>query len=245
MGDIIKITKHKKPNFKIIGMDCDRQLDDELNQYGLMQYLNSGGSANAILGKPMSGKTTTLNSIFDTKPIDGGLKFCYHDIYLFQPESSRRSMKKDIWTKGVKKDHIYESLDDLENVYELIKAEDKETNSCIIFDDMAAYMADHEKTILSILQNRRHYHISIFILTQNWNSLPLKCRKLMENIFIFRVSPNELDQVIEETLGRIKNKYVQKIIEFVNDKPHNFWFLSVYHHKMFKNFDEEMTLQMD
>jgi DNA replication protein DnaC len=87
----ITIKKNLKPTFEVIGMLCDKPLSKDLNKYELTRFLNCH-STNLLIGKPGSGKTTLMLSLFNKL-----LRGCFHNIYLFQPSHSRASMKKDIF----------------------------------------------------------------------------------------------------------------------------------------------------
>jgi len=238
----IEIVKNKSPTLNIMPMVCDNGLDPKLNEYELTKHLNKH-SSNCFLGKPSSGKTTLLNALFVDKNL---LYRVYDTIYLFQPRHSRSSMKDDIWEKGVRDENKFSELtaDNLTEVLETIKAEvseDKKHNSCIVFDDMTAYL-QKDKNIITLLKdmmfNRRHYHISIFFLVQSLKSVPLQVRMMFENLFVFRVSKDTMQIITDEYLEEIKKENIPRLVKLVYDEPHNFLFIHVGTQRMFKNFDE-------
>jgi AAA15 family ATPase/GTPase len=51
-------------------------------------------ATNLFIGKPGSGKTSLVVSLFKSKDI---FKKVFHNIYLFQPSQSRSSMEDDIF----------------------------------------------------------------------------------------------------------------------------------------------------
>ena len=165
----ITIKKNLKPTFEVIGMLCDKPLSKDLNKYELTRFLNCH-STNLLIGKPGSGKTTLMLSLFNKM-----LRGCFHNIYLFQPSHSRASMKKDIFEELPDEQKFDElNYDNLLLVLDTIKSE-PEYNHCIIFDDMGAYLKDNaiRKLLKEIIFNRRHYHISIYFLCQSY----LSCEK--------------------------------------------------------------------
>ena len=236
---LLTLKVNEKPNLKITAMECDNPLDEKLNKYELTKFLNCH-SCNCFLGKPRSGKTTLLYSFFKSRKL---LKKVYHNIYLFQPSHSRASMSDDIFDVLPPEKKFDElTADSLREVLESIKAEDKDVSSCIVFDDMSAYL-QKDKEIITLLKeacmNRRHYHISLYFIVQTWKSLPFEIRRLMENLFIFRCSKETLDTIFEELLEQYnKKELVQKITKMVYDDSHNYLFVNVYHQRLFKNFDE-------
>ena len=166
----ITIKKNIKPTFEVIGMLCDKPLSKDLNKYELTRFLNCH-STNLLIGKPGSGKTTLMLSLFNKM-----LRGCFHNIYLFQPSHSRTSMKKDIFEELPDEQKFDElNYDNLLLVLDTIKSE-PEYNHCIIFDDMGAYLKDNaiRKLLKEIIFNRRHYHISIYFLCQSY----LSCAKV-------------------------------------------------------------------
>ena len=56
---MITIKKYKSPILPQCGFLCDGKLDDKLDKYELMKFLNCH-STNLLIGKPRSGKTSLL-----------------------------------------------------------------------------------------------------------------------------------------------------------------------------------------
>ena len=147
------------------------------------------------LGKPRSGKTSLLYSLFKSKKL---LKQCFENIFLFQPRHSRASMKDKLFDQ-LDEDKKFDELtfDNLHYVAEKIKYEvedEPEINNIIIFDDMGAYLrnTDTKRLLKELVMNRRHYHTSIYFLCQTYKSLEPDIRKLFSNIFLFKVSKKEI-----------------------------------------------------
>jgi hypothetical protein len=233
---MISIKKNSKPDLAVCKMNCDKELHSKLNKYELTSYLNCH-STNLLIGKPRSGKTSMLYSLFKHKDL---LRKCFHTIYLFQPSHSRVSMKDKIFDKlpdGQKYDEL--DYDSLAQVLDEIKSSPPNENHCIIFDDMTAYLKD--KNILKIFQelifNRRHLHTSIFFLVQSWYSVPKIIRKMWSNIFVFRVSKQEMEVIMDEVVEQKKDMALD-IVKTVFDKPYNFLYINTDSGKLYKNWDE-------
>ena len=229
----ITIKKNLKPTFEVIGMLCDKPLSKDLNKYELTRFLNCH-STNLLIGKPGSGKTTLMLALFNKM-----LRGCFHNIYLFQPSHSRASMKKDIFEELPDEQKFDElNYDNLLLVLDTIKSE-PEYNHCIIFDDMGAYLKDNaiRKLLKEIIFNRRHYHISIYFLCQSYLSCEKTIRKLFSNIFVFRVSKNELETIFEEVVES-KKDYIYDIAKIVFSTPHQYLFINTDSQRLFKGFDE-------
>ena len=232
----ITIKINDKPKLTKCVMNCDNGLHDKLNKYELTQCMN-GHSTNLLIGKPKSGKTSLLYSLFKSNRL---LKKCYHSIYLFQPSASRHSMNDKLFDT-LAEDQKFEKLnyEDLESVMNRIKAAEAYENNCIIFDDMSAFLKSScTLTLLKeLIFNRRHLHTSIFFLVQTWFSCPKEIRKLFSNIFVFRVSKNELTNIFEEVIEQ-KKEIVNSIAKIVFDKPYQYLFINTDSQRLFKGFDE-------
>ena len=225
---------NKKPKLKITKMICDDPLHEKLNEYDLSKFLNCH-STNLLIGKPGSGKTSTMTSWFQSKLL---LKKVYHTIYLFQPSHSTASLKDNIFEDLENKydELTYETLNDC---LEKIKNEDSKFNNAIIIDDMTASLKDNDvkKLLKQLIYNRRHLRTSLFFLCQTYLSIERDIRKLFSNIFIFKVSIQELNLIFEEHI-EIPKDDITTIRKFVFDKPYNFLFMNTDSSRLFKNFDE-------
>ena len=235
---MITIQKNKKPKLKACEMICDKELNSKLNKYELTKFLNAH-TTNLLIGKPRSGKTSLLYSLFQSSRC---LKKCFHNIYLFQPSHSRGSMKDKLFDK-LPDNQKYEELDyvSLDEVMDRIKMSDPDHNNCIIFDDMTAYLKDYhvEKLLKELVFNRRHLRTSIFFLCQTYISVPKDLRKLFSNLFIFRVNKNELKLIFEEQIeDKTKVNLISEITKLLFDRPFQFLFINTDTQRFFKNFDE-------
>lgn len=230
---MLTLKKNTKPELPHCQMLCDTKLHPKLDEYELTKFMNSH-STNLLIGKPGSGKTALMYSFFKSKKL---MNKVYDTIILFQPESSRASMK----------DKIFDTLPDEQKFDELSlenleAAEDQfEGNSCIIFDDMGAYLKDIEirRKLKELIMNRRHKHLTIYFLVQTWYSIEKDIRKLFSNIFIFRVSKKELETIFEEVVEQPK-ELVGRISRLVYDKPYQFLFINSDSGRLFKCWDEIM-----
>lgn len=205
----IRIQENDKPKLKVCGMNCDNKLHEKLDNYELSKFLNSH-STNLFIGRPRSGKTSLLYSLFKSPEL---LKKVYHKIFLFQPSASRVSMKDKIFDK-LPDDQLFEeltfdNLNDVMNTIENINKQDPTYNHCILFDDMGAYLKNKETLQLmkKLIFNRRHLHISVYFLVQSWYSVHKDIRKLFSNIFVFKVNKQEMENLFEEVVELDKNGY--------------------------------------
>jgi hypothetical protein len=232
----ITIKENEKPNLAICKMNCDDGLHEKLNKYELTKFMNNH-STNLFIGKPRSGKTSLLYSFFKSRKI---MKKTFHNIFLFQPSASRSSMDDKIFDV-LPDDQKFDELtqENLQEVMDKIKNEDSHHNNCIIFDDMTAYLKNKEtlKLLKELIFNRRHLHVSIFFLVQTWFSVEKSIRKLFSNIFCFKVSKNELEDIFEEVIEQ-KKELIPVISKVVFDKPYQYLFINTESQRLFKGFDE-------
>jgi len=229
-----EIKKNKAPKLEVIKMNCDSGLHNKLNNFEISKFMNTH-STNLFCGKPGSGKTSLVTSMFKSKELFNKV---FNNIYLIQPPHSRGSMKDDIF------DSIDRKFDDLnvENlttILDEIKDEDSKYSSCIIFDDVTSSLRDKNvvKLLRQIIFNRRHLRTSIFFLVQTYLSLEPQIRKLFSNLFIFKVARKELQKIFEEHFEH-DDDLANPISKLVFDEPYNFLFINTNTGRMFKNFDE-------
>jgi hypothetical protein len=234
----MSITKKRNeaPPLTKCDMVCDGGLHEKLNNYELTKFLNSH-ETNLMIGRPASGKTSLLYSFFKSPKI---FRKVFHNIYLFQPSHSRASMKDNIFEK-IPQEQCYEELN-YENLHEVmttIKGEDKKYNNCIVIDDMTAYLKnqDVKQLLKELIFNRRHLRTTVIFLVQTWFSIEKDIRKLFSNIFCFRVSKQELTNIMDEVVES-KAKYMNDIAKIVFDEPYKYLFINVNTQRLFDGFDE-------
>ena len=233
----ITVIENNKPNLEAPIMICDKPLHKKLEKYELTKFLNLH-STNLLIGKPKSGKTSLLYSLFSNKNC---LKRVYHNIFLFQPDQSRHSLGKgnifDTLPDGNKFNEL--TYENLEEVMNIIKHEDPKYNNAIIFDDMSAFLKNNDTMRLfkELIFNRRHLRTSIYFLVQTWYSTPKEIRRLFSNLFIFKTSKAELQNIASELI-ELNKDLIPEISKLVYDKPYQYLFLNTDSQRMFKNFDE-------
>jgi len=233
----MEIIKLKSPAITPPKMCCDEDLHKKLNDYELTTYLNSH-STNLLLGKPKSGKSSLMWAFLKNKKLLNGV---YHNVYLFQPEHSRASIKGNIFKKHDPSKMFDElTYDNLSEVIQRIKATPQKENNVIIFDDMASYLKNRDTLTLfkSLIFNRRHIRTSIFFLNQTYYSVPKELRRLFSNIFLFKVSKNEMKNLFEEVVEDDEVKDIMPILsKVVFDKPYQYLFINTDTQKFYKCFD--------
>ena len=228
----IHLKKNKKPALPLCNFSCDTKLDPKLDEFDLTKFMNCH-SINLVVGKPGSG-SNLLFSLFKSKKL---FRKVFDKVFLFQPSISRASMKDKLFDNlPEEQKHDELTLENLKMVNEMLE---EDGNNCIIMDDMGAYLKDNatRKLLKEMVYNRRHKHLSIFFLVQTWFSVEKDLRKLFSNMFIFRVSKNELTNIFEEVVEQ-KKEIITDLSKLVYDVPYNFLFINTDSGRMFKNVDE-------
>jgi hypothetical protein len=233
---MICIKKNIKPDLPICKMVCDAPLHEKLNSYDMTSLMN-GHETNLFIGKPKSGKTSLLYSMFKSKKL---FRKVFHEIYIFQPETSQASMKDNIFSK-LPRDQRFDELtyENLSDVYSKIKNSESKYNKVIIFDDMTAYLKQNDTLSLlkELVFNRRHLRTSIFFLVQTWYSVPKEIRKLFSNIFVFKTSKVEMSEIFSEVVEQNQHLVVP-ISKLVYDRPYQYLMINTLNNRLFKGFDE-------
>lgn len=233
----ITIKKHKPYELKPPKFICDKKLKDDVP--APYHLLVNGYRFITILGRPGSGKTSMLISLFRDKKL---LKRCYNNIILVIPRESLNSLsKKDNIFKDIADEKFFTSLTDIDAIREMVKfyAEEGE-NSCIIIDDQTSYLKDAyiQKILSDIVFNRRHYRCSIMLLSQVYNSIPLKIRKLINICMImYKPSKKETQDIFEELLEH-KEEVANEIFHMAFQKPFDVLLIDVPTQTIFSNSNE-------
>lgn len=234
---MIRIKENPRPNLPKCEMVCDTMLHKKLDKYDLTHFLNTH-TMSLFIGRPRSGKTSLVHSLFEHSHL---LRYCFTKVYLFQPTQSGASIKENIFDT-LPPDQIYRELS-YENLEEVkIRIEEDAAqglSSCIIFDDVTAELKNKQTLQLfkQLAFNRRHLRLSMFFLVQTWFSVPKELRRLWTNLFIFKVSKNEMvniwDEIIEQDMG-----YLPMIMKQVYRVPYKFLFINTDSGRMFDGWDE-------
>jgi hypothetical protein len=237
----IYLKKNKELKLSVPSFVCDdNPIGAHLNEYPMLSFLNSYG-CNAFIGKPGSGKTSLVVSMLTGKGNKKVFRKCFNHILLVMPESSRKSMKTNIFEKHVS-DKMFEelTLQTISTIYEkLLKSSADKENTLLILDDVGASLknADIQQIMRRIIFNRRHLKVQILILLQNYVSCPLSVRKLFTNIFMFKPSKKEFEILFDENFEQ-KKDHALDIMKYVYKEPHDWLMLNVDTQRMFKKFDE-------
>ena len=229
---MISIKENDAPKLKVCQMLCDAKLHPKLDKYELTSFLNKH-STTLFIGSAGSGKTSLLYSFLKSKDIYNNT---FDKIFLMQPDSSRASMKDDLFDK-IPDDQKYNEL----TIENLLDIEDNlsEHNNVLFIDDLTASLKnkDIKKKLKELVFNRRHKHLSIIFLVQSYLSIEKDIRKLFSNLFIFKCSKHEMESIWDELI-ELPKEYILPIMKAVYDRPYNYLFINTDSQRLFKKFDE-------
>lgn len=234
---VISIRKHTPYELKPPKFLCDKKLKEDVP--APYHLLVQGYRFITILGRPGAGKTSLLISLFRDKKL---LKRCFNNIILVIPKESLGSLsQKDNIFKDLADEKFFTSLEDIDAIREMVKFYASEgENSCIIIDDQTSYLKDSyiQKILSDIVFNRRHYRCSIILLSQIYNSIPLKIRKIINVCMImFKPSKKEAQTIFDELLEQ-KEEIADKIFHMAFTKPFDILTIDVPSQQIFSNSNE-------
>ena len=233
----MKIKKNNNPNFPKVDFLCDFPISKKLDEYELTKLFMNKPNTTVFLGRQGSGKTSLLINF-----VKELYKKCFHHIYVFMRETSRNSLKDNIFDKYLDPTQIYEDLtnDNIEEVYQEIKFNAKEKEySLIIMDDVQDGLKDPLvlKSLKKIVANQRHLKCVNFILLQNWMALHPSLRRIINNLIVFKMDKSQTEQIFESIYEGKRMNYME-ISKLVYDKPYQWLFINVPSQRIFKEFDE-------
>jgi hypothetical protein len=235
---MISIIKNKEPELKRPTFLVDGKLDNKLDKYPLTSLMNRSNFT-LFLGRAGSGKTSMIVSLLDTPTLFKGV---YHTIYLFMGKNSRSSIKGSFFDEEIPPEQIFDemNIENLNEIYERIKQDAEEGyKSLIIADDVQKSLKDTEveKQLLHMVNNRRHLKLSIWCANQNYMALPRSVRMGLTDLFIWKVSKIEMENIFNEQIELHKDKF-NRILALLYKKLHSFFYIHTETKQMFNNWDE-------
>jgi hypothetical protein len=207
----MKITEipNDKIQLKIPKFKCD----EALTKRDITPYPNKSFFM-IIAGTMGSGKTSFLISSLTSKFV---WKRCFSRIFVVMPPSSRASLKKSPF-KNLKSGSMFDELDydTLATINETIDEQetddetDERPTNLLIIDDQTQFLKQNEiqRLLRHMVLNMRHKRLSIIILTQYLNAVPLALRKNITDLVVANRPKNtkEIQSIIGEYMGLEKQK---------------------------------------
>ena len=188
-----------------------------------------------ICGKSGSGKTSLLIDILKDKKI---YRKVFNKILLVMPRHSYQNMDGNIF-KRLPNNQVHFELN-FEILHEQISEfANDDKNTLLVIDDFTAYLnrKDYLRRFNELIQNRRHLRLSIVLLVQVYNSIPLQIRKSVNQLILFNAPKKEFNFIMEELI-EMPNDTALRLKKFIFDASHNFMLLDVQNQTYYKNLDK-------
>jgi hypothetical protein len=168
-------------------------------------------------------------------------KSIYHEIILFCPPNSRASINNDFWGTNLPDDCIYDelNLENLQDAYDRAQANrDEGLKTLIVMDDVQKQLkGECEKLLLHMVSNRRHASLSIWMLCQNYITIPRQVRQGLTDLFVFKVGKNEIQNIFNEQV-EVSKEVFEEIQKILFKEPHEFLYINALTGKMFQNWNQ-------
>ena len=128
----------------------------------------------------------------------------------------------------------------------LLASTKEKEKTLLILDDVGASLKNAEIQLLfkKIIFNRRHLKCHIIILLQSFLSCPKELRKLFTNIFIYKPSKVEFENLADE-IFEMKKDMAHELMAFCYDAPHEYLMVNVESQRMYKGFNEIIIPEKD
>jgi hypothetical protein len=232
----IKIIENDKPILHKIKFNCDDKICEKLDKYPMIRDHLNRYNTTLFVGRQGSGKTSLainfIRQIYKKK---------FHKIYVFMPETSRKSLFNNLFDV-LPDEQKFEELNSqtISYVYEQLK-ENRNNNlkSLILFDDVQKALKDVEvlKSLQNIIANQRHLFVVNFILAQNFFNVDPKIREIINNLIFFKMDKKQTLKIFNNLIEIPKDKY-DILINSVFDDNYNWCMINIGSKRMYKGFDE-------
>jgi len=218
----------KRLKISKIDMTCDgknNEIPKPLENYNFFSI---------IIGSPGSGKTNLWINLITKQRRFYYKKF--DKIWIFS--KSLHTLKNEI---KLPKEQVFDDLNllSLRNVLTETKQnyiEDNDFHTLIIFDDVINSIERNIKPFLDMIYNRRHSQISVILISQKFNKIPLELRSQCSSFFLFKLTKREFEDVYKDFIT-IDRKAFNSIINFIYDKKYNFMYYKRDTNEFYKNFN--------
>lgn len=232
----IEIIKNKAPDLPKVNFACDVELSKKMLEFPMAaEHLNKYNTT-LFIGAPGQGKTSLLVNF-----IKKLYKKVFHRIYVFMPESSRASLKPNIF-ENLPEEQLFEELNgqNIDYVYDQVKELSEDGKSTlIIYDDVQSKLKD--KFVLNklkhIISNQRHLHVVNLIMCQNFFALHKSLREIVSNVVLFKLGKSQTDKIFDELIELHREKF-DEIRRLVFDEKYSWMFINLGSQKIYKKFDQ-------
>ena len=178
-----------------------------------------------FLGKSRSGKSSLITSILTNRRI---YKNAFHNVIIVIPRHSFQSMSPDdnpflaLDKEKVYHDFSYNILEQIFNQIILYAQEEEDT--LLLIDDYASELKNGDvlKLLNSLVNNRRHLRLSIWMSVQTYKSIPLSNRKTINILVLFRCMNKAEIKAIWEEMTFLSKEVFFDLLSYVFQKPFDY-----------------------
>ena len=198
------------------------------------------GFISVYTGSGGSGKSNLILNLFKSRHL---YRNKFHHVYYICPMSSFLSIEKHPFSNHDKVYHdlTVDLLDEIYNELLTIKQEEEEPEySCVIIDDMASSLKNHDIQLQlnKMLIKARHIQCSWIFTLQSYYYFPLMLRKQITNLILFKSKNKKEFESLSHELINLNKDDALKLYNYVFDAPYNHLDLDTVENKLYKNFNE-------
>jgi Poxvirus A32 protein len=196
----------------------------------------------AIVGSAGSGKSSFAISLLKQTGKNKIYRKVFHNIFLIIPQASLASIKSNIF-RNHPEDKIFNELtpEVLATIKSQVIADAEEGyQSLIIIDDQTVHLKNKsvEAALRDLIYNRRHYHVSIWILAQSYSQIPLTIRKTLSHFALFKPRNKKESESIFEELIFMPREDSEAVMRHTFKNSHDFLFGNVETGDLHRNFNK-------
>ena len=205
-------------------------------------------TSSLIVGRSGSGKSILMNYMINHKDM---FKGWFDLIVLISPTCTTDDVQIAFGAD--------ECIDDLDmadeflnNLMELQKKNIEEYSAehaskiCIVFDDIIGHTFLNSNSFTACFTKCRHYNFTVFCLSQQYKSIPKKCRLQTNGLFFFKSSDTETQSVVDDfNPPNCSRKKFLNVIQQANGDDHGFLYINMkspFSTRYRKNFDEIISI---
>ena len=233
---ITEVPAQKVPKLKLPEYVVDKKLGDITPPWPCYH------SFLMFVGKSRSGKSSLLTAILTHRKI---YKKKFHNIIICIPMHCFTSMAEESNPfLDLDDEKIYHdfNIDVLDSIYHQILgyASEKE-NTLLIIDDFASQMKDANllRTLLMMINNRRHMYMSIFVSVQTYKSVPMALRKTVNVCVLFKINNKaEIKAIYDEIILDMTYDQFIELLNYCFDKPHEYLVVDRDNNLYYKKFNQ-------
>lgn len=230
---MFRVVKKSKFELKPPSFRCDAKIHEQI-----VEPLPSRPFFMAVIGSAGSGKTSLAVNLLTSCQ---AYRKAFDRVHVIMPPHSVASLRNNIFKRHTRM-HDDLDLETLTKIADAVAADaEEERSSLVLMDDVTASLKNNDVQALlrRLVFNRRHLRLSIILLAQTYNAVPLALRKTLSHVVAFRPRNKKEHENIFEELIPLPRERADALMRFVyqGDSRHGFMFLDVDRGLFHKGFD--------